>query len=308
MSKRIVLILLLVATPFIGLSQESKESFHDVIHIKGSVYTLRPNHPKFGNPSTVVSIGRKDVFMADVGPLEFVPNLLNEIKKIGGKNIKYITTSHHHGDHTEGLKYFSTTNAIHIVPTKQREYLGSSRIFLNGDTHEESSLPKLTFDSSVTIHLEEEEIKIFTGTNKNGHTGGDAFVYFKTSKVLYLGDYVFLNHFPIIDLNNDGSVIGFLENLNSILHRFPDETIIIPGHGTLRPAPIKTTTIKELKHYYEQLKVSVNWIKDQISDGKTLIEIQEKGLPKEFNSFDEGAIYIKSKQWITIVDEFYRNK
>jgi len=99
-----------------------------------------------------------------------------------------------------------------------------------------------------------------------------------------------------------------LEKLNRILHSFPDEIIVILGHGTLWPTPINTRAIKELKQYYDHLEASVNWIKNQISEGKTLAKIQEMGLPKEFNSFDEGAIYIKSKQWMAIVDEFYRNK
>ncbi|MFI1772726.1 MBL fold metallo-hydrolase [Thalassobellus citreus] len=288
------------------MSFAQEKPSHDTLHVKGSVYTIRVDHPKFGNPSSVASIGEEGVFLADVGPQGYEEMLLNKLKELGNNNVKYIVTTHHHGDHTEGLEYFSKMENVTLIsPTKQRTYLGSSMIFLNGDTHKESTLPKITFDDKITVYINNEEIEIFTGINTNGHTGGDAFIYFKTSDVLYLGDYVFLNHFPIIDLNNGGSIDGFLDNMKSILSDFSDETIIVPGHGTLAPNKIELLTVKDLKVYYENLRESVDWVRNEIKSGKTLTEIQDKGLPIKFDSFNENYIYISNKRWIKIVCEDY---
>lgn len=288
-------------------SQENHR--HDTLHISGSVYAIRVNHPKFGNPSIVASIGKDGVFLADVGPQGHEDSLLNILNQLGNNHIKYIVTTHHHGDHTGGLECFSKNEITTLIsPTNQRNYLGTSRIFLNGDTHKVSALPKLTFENKIAVYINDEEIEIFTGINKNGHTGGDAFIYFKTSNVLYLGDYVFLNHFPIIDLGNGGSIDGFLENMKFILNTYSDETVIVPGHGTLAPKAIELLTIKDLKKYYSDLSESVEWIRNEIKSEQTLERIQEKGLPKKFDSFNENFIYINNKKWIAIVFEDYKNE
>jgi Tol biopolymer transport system component/glyoxylase-like metal-dependent hydrolase (beta-lactamase superfamily II) len=287
-----------------GLAQE--KPIHDALHVKGSVHAIRPHHPKYGNPSSVASIGPDGVFLADVGPQGYEKSLMNKLQEQGNNRVKYVVTTHHHGDHSEGLEYFSKMGNVTLIsPTKQRKYLSSSRVFLEGGGHKKSALPKMTFNDKLTVFMNNEEIEVFTGLNASGHTGGDAFIYFKTSDVLYLGDYVFLNHFPIIDLDNEGSVDGFLENMKSILGDFSDETIIVPGHGTLSPNKIELLTIKDLEVYYQDLKESIEWIRTEIKSGKTLGEIQKVGLPEKFDSFDENYIYISNKRWIKIVFEDY---
>jgi len=306
MKKKLLLLLISFAGLFQAICQNIQK--HEVIHLRNSIYVIRPNHPKYGNPSSVVSIGKEGVFIADVGPLEYVPNLIKSIQNLGGKEVNYITLSHHHGDHTEGLEYFKSNKTVKITTQNQRGYLKNSRIFLNGDGHKKESLPNLIFNEKLTLFINKEEIELFTGKNKNGHTGGDIFIYFKTSNILYLGDYVFLNHFPIIDTKNGGSVDGFLDNLKHITEEFSENVVVVPGHGTLSPKEFKLTTVKDLKKYHKNLLFSVNWIKSQIKNKKSLKEIQDSKLPELFTSFDKNAIYIKSKTWIKIVYNYYTKK
>jgi hypothetical protein len=49
-------------------------------------------------------------------------------------------------------------NVIIISPTTQRNYLGSSSVFLNGDSHKKSALPKITFNEKITVFINDEEI------------------------------------------------------------------------------------------------------------------------------------------------------
>ena len=112
--------------------------------------------------------------------------------------------------------------------------------------------------------------------------------------------------FPIIDLNNGGSIDGFLENMKVIMEQFADSTVIVPGHGTLAPEKIKLLTIKDLKSYHKDLTESVKWVRKEIKAGKSLEQIQEKGLPEKFNSYNENYIYINNKRWIKIVFEDFQ--
>ena len=42
----------------------------------------------------------------------------------------------------------------------------------------------------------------------NGHTDGDAIIYFKGSNVVHMGDHLFNKMFPFVDLNSGGTVQG----------------------------------------------------------------------------------------------------
>jgi glyoxylase-like metal-dependent hydrolase (beta-lactamase superfamily II) len=65
------------------------------------------------------------------------------------------------------------------------------------------------------------------------HTDGDAVINFPQHNVLYTGDIFFNGLFPFIDLDNGGSVDGYIAAQRELLETVNDTTRIIPGHGPL---------------------------------------------------------------------------
>jgi hypothetical protein len=82
-----ILLFLLVTIQTHVVSQN--EAMHDLLHVNGSVYAIRVDHLKFGNPSIVTSIGIGGVFLADVGPQGFEETQLNMLKELGNHHNKY---------------------------------------------------------------------------------------------------------------------------------------------------------------------------------------------------------------------------
>ena len=71
------------------------------------------------------------------------------------------------------------------------------------------------------------------------HTDGDSIVFFRRSDVIATGDVFRTDSYPVIDLENGGSVEGIIEALNLVLdlavpaHHEEGGTFIVPGHGRI---------------------------------------------------------------------------
>ncbi len=74
-----------------------------------------------------------------------------------------------------------------------------------------------------------------------GHTSDSVSFYFEEDKVLFAGDFIFLNAIGRCDLPT-GDFKQMQESLKMI-SKYPDNIIIYPGHGP------ETTLAKEKKHF-----------------------------------------------------------
>src|SRR5690606_32914718 len=87
-----------------------------------------------------------------------------------------------------------------------------------------SALPIITFSSEITFHLNGIETRVFHVAN--AHTDGDAVIYFADLNVIHTGDALFNGLFPYVDLDNGGSVSGYIAAQKRIYELADDKTII----------------------------------------------------------------------------------
>ena len=168
--------------------------------------------------------------------------------------------------------------------TKQTNAFGES------PAKPENAWPVITFDQSITIYFNGEAIKVLH--YPQGHTDGDSVIFFTKSNVVHMGDHFFSGMFPFVDLDSGGNVIRFTENIGNILDTLPEDVSIIPGHGSL-------STREDLKAYYSMLNDSISFVQANIKSGKTLIDIQEIGLPEDIKKWEKG--FIKEDRWIELI-------
>jgi cyclase len=79
---------------------------------------------------------------------------------------------------------------------RQQMEAGSDSSFWN-ERHppaETGALPVLTFQESITLYFNDDEVNV---SHLTGHTDGDVIVYFRKANVIHLGDIVFNGIFPI---------------------------------------------------------------------------------------------------------------
>ena len=303
---RFLLLISCLAAASGSTSAQEKEPAVDVVHLAGPVHMLRSD-TRIGNPTTVVSAGPDGIFLVDPN-LPSVGDLIKaELKKLGSGKVRFIACSHYHGDHAEGFENFAG-EAIGIVPRKQRARLATGDVKMDGTPLTTAALPMITFDDRITLHFNGEEIDVFTPPNRSAHTDGDAFVYFKSSKVLYVGDHFFLGKFPIVDIEAGGDLEGYLGNMRYVLDRFSSDTIVVPGHGAFAPDPARAATMDEYAVTLAVLEESIELIRAAMATGRSLEEIQEQGLPERFAGFSARPRYVKEERWIAFIHNYYAGR
>lgn len=229
-----------------------------------------------------ISVGDDGVFMIDSQFAPLTPKILEAIKKLTDKPIKFLANTHHHGDHTGGNENIAKLNTPIIAHDNVYERIK------NNPKQSDAALPIITFNDQLNLHINGEQVIIFHVDN--AHTDGDALLYFTKSNVLHTGDTYFNARYPYIDLNSGGSIDGYIQAVKNAMILVDDNTKIIPGHGNQSNKTEYTAFLNML----ETLKSNVE---TEISHGKTENEVAaNKSLTKTYDDLDYGCCFISPKK------------
>lgn len=231
----------------------------------------------------LMSSGDDGVFLVDDQYTQVAEKIAAKIEELSGEEVRYILNTHFHGDHVGSNMWFANNQSSTIYAHDNvRERLS------NDDSFTEMGLPAITFDSGITFHFNDDTIYVFH--LPAGHTDGDSAVWFKNANVLHPGDLFFNERFPFIDLESGGDVGGYIANVEDLLDRITDDTVIIPGHGPLASKEDYRGFLTMLK----ETKAEVDTMKQQ---GMTLDELKTKGLSDKWD--DWSWSFINEERWIT---------
>ncbi len=219
-SSCLLVLSLLVSTSLFAF-QDMSEVTVEVIPVSENVYMLMGRGGNIG-----VSVGDDGVFMIDDQFAALTPKILEAVKSISDKPVKFLVNTHYHGDHTGGNSNFEKEGTLIVAHENVRKRLKEDE-----KNSEGAGLPIVTFDNKLQLHLNGDDIMAVHV--HNAHTDGDALIYFPKSNVLHTGDTFFNGMFPYIDLKSGGSVAGDIEAAKTGLMLINESTKIIPGHGPL---------------------------------------------------------------------------
>lgn len=254
--------------------------------VAGNVTMLQGNGGNIG-----ISMGPDGVLMIDDQFAPLSDKIKAAIMELGGSLPKFLLNTHWHGDHTGGNENFADSATIishHNV-----------RIRLADPANQRvpESLPVITFEDGIAVHFNGEEVRLIH--LPNGHTDGDAAIWFTGSNVIHMGDEYVVGGFPFIDLNSGGSIEGLLDNHERLAGMLPDDIRVIPGHGPL-------STKAEMKAWSDKVRAAAQIVIDQKLAGKTLADAVAQGLPAQYDSMGTG--FINEEGFITAVYNSYGNR
>jgi cyclase len=230
-----------------------------------------------------VSIGKDGTLLVDD---EFAPlarRIQSAIDALGGSAPKIVLNTHFHDDHVGGNASFGERGVI--IASEQARYR-----LVKDSTLPLTALPIVTYSDRIRVQFNDDEIEVIH--LPAGHTDGDAIVWFHNANVLHTGDLFFNGMFPFIDVENGGSIDGYIADVGRILEMIPADTRIIPGHGPL-------ASVVELGEFQDMLKSTVSNIRARIEKGESADGIVANGLGPEWASFANG--FINEEGWIRIV-------
>jgi cyclase len=248
------------------------------IHVAGNIYMLTGAGGNIG-----VSAGSDGILIVDDQFAPLAPKIEAALKELNPGKLKFVLNTHFHGDHTGGNAHFG--REAHIVAhTNVRKRLGGAP----GEA--KPGLPIITFDESLSVHFNGEEIKVIHVPP--AHTDSDSVIYFTGANVIHFGDTFFSGRFPNIDLAGGGDVRGYIRNVEDAIRKVPADAKLIPGHGPL-------SKVKELKEFRDMLVETSGIVQNAIAAGKTLDEIKAGGLPAKWKGWE--APTLKTDRWLEIL-------
>ncbi|MGE3843628.1 MAG: MBL fold metallo-hydrolase, partial [Vicinamibacterales bacterium] len=107
------------------------------------------------------------------------------------------------------------------------------------------------------------------------HSDADAIVHFRTADVHVIGDLVDLRRFPVIHVEQGGSITGLLAALNRLMEMAvppmplvwqEQRTLLVPGHGRIMDEA-------DLVEYRDMVTIVRDRIQHAIEKGLTLEQV-----------------------------------
>lgn len=239
-----ILITLLIL-PLQAISQDFDAVQITSTPVRDGIYMLQGSGGNIG-----VSIGDDGTMIVDDQFAPLTGKITAAIAELTDKPVTFVVNSHFHYDHTDGNTNFGRAGAYIVAQDNARKRMESTQV-LSGSgrvqpPYEAAGLPKITFFDDMRFYFNGNAVDIVnTG---NGHTDGDAQVYWREANVIHTGDMFVRYGLPFIDRDNGGTADGMIESIMNIASLINDDTIIIPGHGQL-------STRQDLLDYHDMLVV-----------------------------------------------------
>jgi cyclase len=240
--------------------------------------------------NVLVFCSEEGVLLSDTGLSRVLPQLTDAIKSLPcrTKIVRYVIDTHWHLDHAGGNKSFASSGALIIAQDETRRFMSSDQKLLGStvSAYPESARPVVTFSTVLTLHLKNGDV--VAEHYPNAHTGGDVVVSFAQQKVLHIGDIYYGAVFPWVDAAHGGTLMGLRHSIEKLLQE-PDSVIFVPGHGD----PVSKVELNTMAKMVDDTFESV---RQGISQGLSLKQIQDKGVPDRWKSWQwEG---MSTSAWI----------
>jgi cyclase len=292
------------------------------LQVQGNVWML------VGGPfNAAVQIGDDGVLVVDTMVEPLADKLLAAIKMLAGdKPIRYIINTHVHLDHTGGNEKIASAGrsivAGNFAGQVGPEAANSAAIVAHESVLNRMSLPTGSGNASGgekprpfkawptdTFFVDEKDF-FFNGEGielihvPSAHSDGDVMVWFRKSDVLVAGDIFITTTYPVINLQQGGTLNGIIAGLNRIIDiAIPKDkqeggTYIVPGHGRL-------TDEADVVDYRDMVTIIRDRIKNAIDKGQTLEQVKAAKLTYDY----DGRWGATSGFWTTdaFVEAAYRS-
>jgi len=240
-----------------------------------------------------VSAGEDGVFLIDDQFAPLSAKVMDAVKAISDKPIRFLVNTHWHGDHVGGNENFGKAGTVIIAHDNvyKRMSVGGAITALkqNYAPYPKAALPVVSFSQSATFHLNGDDV---TSIHlPPAHTDGDSFVRFAKANVIHTGDVFAAYRYPFIDVESGGSVKGILAALDRMLPVIDDNTRLIPGHGGL-------SSKKDVLAYRKMIATVISRIEPMVKSGKTLQQVIDAKPTREFD--EEWGKFRKPEAFVEV--------
>jgi glyoxylase-like metal-dependent hydrolase (beta-lactamase superfamily II) len=229
-ANRVVVLYAVVATglsmmPIAASQQPTGEPFSTEIRkIKDGLFVIPGYDGAVTGGNVAVRVTKEGTIIVDDRLPPSSAEIADKVKSVTPQPIRYVLSTHGHGDHTGGHPEFITVAEI-IAHRNNRANMIRSKLV---------APPRVVFSDQAAVFLGGVEVQaIHFG---RGHTNGDAVIYFPDLRTVHTGDLVVWGKrtdgstlTPFVDRASGGSLTEWITTLDGVLKL--DFDTAIPGHG-----------------------------------------------------------------------------
>jgi len=215
----------LAAGPIAARQQPTGEPFSTAImKLKDGLYLIPGYDGAVTGGNVAVRVTSEGVIIVDDKFPPASTEIAPKVRSVTSQPIKYVLSTHNHGDHTGGHPEFIKTAEI-IAHRNARENMVKGK---------QAAPPRIVFNDQAELFLGGVQVQArYLG---RGHTNGDAVIYFPDVRTVHTGDLVVWGKrtdgsvlTPFMDYSNGGSLTEWIGTLEKVLQL--DFDAAIPGHG-----------------------------------------------------------------------------
>jgi glyoxylase-like metal-dependent hydrolase (beta-lactamase superfamily II) len=228
-----ILSILFVATLAWAMPGTAQQDFSSVeigvTRVADGIYMLTGSGGNIG-----LSVGADGAFIVDDQYAPLTDKIKAAISTVTDEPVRWVLNTHWHGDHTGGNENMGSGGAFIVAHDNVYKRMNPAEFAdLVGNSQQSPAvaLPVVTFDRTLTLHWNDEDV--FAFHVENSHTDGDVIVYYRGANVVHMGDTFFNGRYPFIDVDSGGNVEGMIASSRRVLGMIDGNTRLIPGHGAL---------------------------------------------------------------------------
>lgn len=265
MNKRLVLVTL-CAVAMLGAYARAQfgtqPSKIELVKVKEDLFVI---YNEFVPGNTTVYVTNEGVILVDDKFPQDGENILAMVKQITPQPVKYVISTHHHGDHTGSNAFMQKQGAVLVASENARRNMADGN---------QPGQPTISFDERAFITLGGKRVELYYFGRS--HTNGDTVVYFPAQRTVALGDmYTYGETTPqLIDYSGGGSAKEWTTTLDRVLQL--DFDTVVPGHGA------RTTTREDLRKFRDSTLALRTRTREMIQKKASREEIR-KMLMSEFH-------------------------
>ena len=246
------------------------------LHVAGQVWLIAA-----GDRNVAVQIGDEGVLVVNPGHAELAGAVAAEIRRIAGdKRIHVIVDTNDDASHVGG----NATLGAGPAPRAQRAAViahenASLRMAL-ADVPEGVAPTDTFFRGTRELYFNAEPIEIIHVPAAT--SDGDVLVFFRKSDVVVAGDVIQDSTYPVVRLENGGTLNGTIAALNRILGltvaawRAEGGTMVIPNQGRVYDEG-------DVAEYRDMVTIVRDRVRDALDKGQTLEQVRAARLARDYD-------------------------
>jgi cyclase len=246
------------------------------LHVAGQVWLVAA-----GGHNVAVQIGPEGVLVVNPGSAELAEVVLAKVRELAGeRRIRVIVDTNDDAKHVHGASLLGAGPTTRAQRAAIIAHENASLRMAGAGVADSASPTDTFFRGTRELYFNDEPIEIIHVPAAT--SDGDVLVFFRKSDVIVAGNVIEDLTYPIVRLEDGGSVDGTIDALNRILGmtvaawRAQGGTMVIPNQGRVYDEG-------DVAEYRDMLTIVRDRVRDAAEKGQTLEQVRAAGLARDYD-------------------------